>query len=93
MFIVASVLTMWAATGQLELQILMLIELGRKDLLPSYFAGLLAVVIGLTAVSLLAYGCRTIIGTIRIQPNQQSVRAEDKALAVGETTVKRWALL
>ena len=93
MFIIASIFTIWAAVGQLAVQASIMDELRRADLLWRPFAGLIEIVFGLVALGLLQYGFRTVVETVKAQKTTTTplTKMEDESL--GETHIKRWALL
>jgi hypothetical protein len=87
MFIIASVLTLWGALGQIELQT-MLFDIYRKygyisESLTHLFQGVLTLI----GLGLLYYGYYSIVGAINIQP----ISREEREL--GETQISYLPLL
>lgn len=93
MFIVASVLTMWAAVGQLAIQGLIIEELRIAEVLPTSFAILIDIVFGFVVLGLLLYGGRTVVETVRAQKTDTKALPKMADESLGETHVQRWALL
>jgi hypothetical protein len=90
MFVVASVLTLWGALGQIELQFLLFDLYGNLGYIPTEFATLFKVVVvfDLIGFGLIIYGLRTIIASICVQPAETKERALSQ-LGVTQT----WPLL
>ena len=93
MFILASVLIMWAAVGQLVLQSSILEELRRARILQSRFGMLVESVLALIAIGLLFYGGKTVVETVKMQKDVGKSPATLAALSLGETHVQGWTLL
>jgi hypothetical protein len=81
MFILAAILTLWGALGQLELQGLLMHELQQANAIPFSIAVLLEVIFGLIALGLIVYGIRMMIRLVEIQPELQNERRAKPAEA------------
>jgi hypothetical protein len=93
MFIVASVFTLWAAVGQLAIQTSLIEEIRRLGYLPSSFAMLIELLFCVIGLGVLQYGGRTVIETVRTQISSAKTPAKSAVRTLGETHIKRWALL
>lgn len=93
MFIVASVFTMWAAVGQLAVQVSIIEELRIAKMLESPFAILIEIIFGFVALGLLQYGGRAVVETVRTQKSATKPLTKIADKSFGETHVRRWALL
>jgi hypothetical protein len=93
MFIVASILTIWSAVGQLALQTSLIEEVRRLGYLPSSFALLIELLLSIIGLGVLQYGGRTVIETVRTQVSSAQAPAKSDVRSLGETHIKRWALL
>jgi hypothetical protein len=93
MFIVASIFTIWSAVGQLALQTSLIEEVRRLGYLPSSFALLIELLLSIIGLGVLQYGGRTVIETVRTQVSSAQAPAKSDVRSLGETHIKRWALL
>jgi hypothetical protein len=93
MFVVAAILTLWGAIGQLELQVLLLDTLQRANAVPASIAVMLEVVFSLIAFGVLVYGSRMMVKLVELQPPRPPAAAlAEEAEPAAEPAV-RWPLL
>jgi hypothetical protein len=93
MFLLAAVLTLWGAIGQLELQVLLMHELQLAGAVPSSIAIFLEAVFSLVAFGLFIYSRRMMVRLVEIQPDGPSAAAARVEAAESAPPPVRWPLL